>query len=139
MFLSAPLPFKDAVVTSLFGPRGAYSIHKGVDFGVPSGTPVLSVMNGRVLSARDEPALGGTVRLVHADGTSTVYGHLSLWYVRSGQTVCAGQLLGLSGGGGSDKYAGRSRGPHLHFELRDALGRAVNPLPALSGLLRMRR
>lgn len=139
-FLSAPLPYKKAIVTSLFGTTaGRYLPHEGVDFGVPSGTPVLSIMDGKVTRAENHPALGGVVDVRHSNGLTTVYGHLSMCYVRVGQIVSVGQKIGLSGGGPSDSCAGRSMGPHLHFELRTAAGRAINPLPLLSTVLRMEK
>ena len=108
-----------------FGLKG----HNGVDYGCPSGTPVMAVLDGVVERAQGDPnGYGLHVKLKHAGGLWTIYGHFGTLYVTTGQVVRAGEVLGLSGN------TGNSTGPHLHFEIRVAgqerngYGVAVDPL-----------
>ena len=71
-------------------------------------------------------AYGVCLQLLHPDGTETLYAHLQYLYVRTGETVQAGQILGTAG------QTGRATGAHLHFELRRQ-GTACDP-SALLGL-----
>jgi murein DD-endopeptidase MepM/ murein hydrolase activator NlpD len=114
------------------GWHGSYS-HSGTaayayDFALPSGTPVLAAAEGVVaFTHRGERACGGSelkdhgnsVTLYHADGTATLYAHLSRISVRVGQVVMSGDDIGRSGATGFTDCA-----PHLHFA-RQAQGRAV--------------
>ncbi|MEV0692197.1 transglycosylase family protein [Streptomyces sp. NPDC050388] len=101
--------------------------HTGVDFPVPTGTPVKSIAAGSVVSAGWEGSFGYQVVVRHADGRYSQYAHLSAISVRSGQSVTAGQRLGRSGS------TGNSSGPHLHFEVRTGpgFGSDVDPLAYL--------
>ncbi len=100
--------------------------HKGIDYGMPIGTPVLAAAEGSVAAVRHQlTGYGIHVILTHADGFQTLYAHLSACSVQSGQSVQRGALLGLSGS------TGNSTGPHLHFELRQG-GKAVDPTPFLT-------
>lgn len=111
--LSIPAP-----VTSMFGWRthpitGEVRLHKGVDFGAPTGTPVLAASLGRVLLADVVDGYGLTVVLRHHQDTQeTLYAHLSEIFVRPGEVVKQGQVIGLVGS------TGNSTGPHLHFEFQ---------------------
>ena len=115
-------PVNGATLTSGFGPRNiggnASKNHKGCDLGVPSGTPIYAVANGKVKSAKDTSpnGCGGFVKIKHKDYI-TKYCHLSKWLVSKGDEVTKGQLIGLSGGIKGAKYAGNSQGPHLHYEV----------------------
>jgi murein DD-endopeptidase MepM/ murein hydrolase activator NlpD len=95
--------------------------HGGVDIANDTGTPILSSANGTVLSAGDAGGPGGIeVVIQHPDGTTTIYSHLAQQpNVVPGQQVAQGQPIGIMGS------TGRSTGPHLHYEIRDASG---NPL-----------
>ncbi|WP_054953095.1 peptidoglycan DD-metalloendopeptidase family protein [Flaviflexus massiliensis] len=121
-------PVSGGRLTSLFGPRWG-GMHAGVDFAVPTGTPIRAWRPGVVTGAGWNTLAGRTgigVLLAHAGGFGSYYGHLSRAMVNRGQTVQAGQLIGLSGN------TGRSTGPHLHFEIsRGGPQRPVNPLPYL--------
>lgn len=108
-----------APITSLFGWRthpitGDRRFHNGVDFGAPMGTPVLAAYAGQVAIADWLGGYGLTVVLDHAQGTAeTLYGHLSELFVKEGEEVKQGDVIGLVGS------TGNSTGPHLHFELRE--------------------
>ncbi|MGW1957952.1 M23 family metallopeptidase [Streptomyces sp. NPDC001920] len=86
--------------------------HTGVDFVVPTGTSLKAVGAGTVVSAGWAGAYGNQVVIQLADGRYAQYAHLSSLSVSSGQSVTAGQQVGLSGS------TGNSTGPHLHFEIR---------------------
>ena len=111
--------------TSGFGLRlhpllGYSRFHKGVDYGAPSGTPIVAVADGRVSFAGRNGGHGNYIKLTHGSGLTTAYAHLSRFAVRSGTQVRQGQVIGYVGS------TGLSTGPHLHFEVYKN-GRAVNP------------
>lgn len=121
-----PVPGGD--LTSRFGPRkaptpGASTFHKGIDLAAPTGTKVGATRDGVVTrSGFDKKGYGNWVEVRHPDGTTSRYGHLAKRGVKVGQEVDQGDRLGTVGN------TGRSTGPHLHFEIRDAQGRPVDPL-----------
>ncbi|MFI9246605.1 peptidoglycan DD-metalloendopeptidase family protein [Streptomyces sp. NPDC053086] len=86
--------------------------HTGVDFVVPTGTPVKAVAAGTVVSAGWGGAYGNQVVIKLNDGHYAQYAHLSQLSVSAGQAVTAGLQIGLSGA------TGNVTGPHLHFEIR---------------------
>ncbi|MFH9084701.1 peptidoglycan DD-metalloendopeptidase family protein [Streptomyces sp. NPDC017673] len=101
--------------------------HTGVDFVVPAGTPLKAVAAGTVVSAGWGGAYGNQVVIKLSDGYYAQYGHLSQLSVSAGQTVTAGQQIGLSGA------TGNVTGPHLHFEIRTTpdYGSDVDPVAYL--------
>ncbi|MCI3270801.1 M23 family metallopeptidase [Streptomyces cylindrosporus] len=101
--------------------------HTGVDFVVPTGTPLKAVGAGTVVSAGWGGAYGNQVVIKLADGYYAQYGHLSQLSVSAGQTVTEGQQIGLSGA------TGNVTGPHLHFEIRTTpdYGSDVDPVAYL--------
>jgi murein DD-endopeptidase MepM/ murein hydrolase activator NlpD len=105
----------------------AQSTHLGLDFRVPSGTPVAAMNDGTVLLARPLYFEGNFVVLDHGQGLLTLYLHLSEFKVKEGDQVKRGQIVGLSGG------TGRATGPHLHVAVRWQ-GTYLDP----AGLLRLR-
>jgi murein DD-endopeptidase MepM/ murein hydrolase activator NlpD len=114
-------PLRHVQVTSHFGMRGG-DYHDGVDLRAREGTPVFAVDDGVVAYAG--AGIGGYGRMVvlrHAGGLSTVYAHNSKLLVARGKRVRKGQRIALSG------RTGRSRGAHLHFEVRSGIT-AVDPL-----------
>jgi len=100
--------------------------HTGLDLAAALGTPVHAAASGRVIAAGRESDGAVVVRLSHADGTQTLYGHLDpTLSVELGDTVQAGQVIGAIG------MTGNTTGPHVHFELsRD--GETLDPAPALA-------
>jgi len=107
-----------APITSLFGWRvhpitGDSRFHAGVDMGAPLGTPVLAALAGQVAIADFLNGYGLTVTLQHANGKQeTLYAHLSEIFVKPGDAVKQGDVIGRVGS------TGLSTGPHLHFEFR---------------------
>ena len=93
-------------------------------YGVPVGTPVLAVGDGRVKEAGSSRASGNYIKLAHRDGYESLYLHLSRLNVKSGDIVHMNDVVGLSGN------TGRSTGPHLHYELHLA-GIPLDPLATM--------
>jgi len=127
-FLRFPT-IKQFRVSSNFNPRrlnpvtGRIAPHRGVDFAVPVGTPVLAVGDGEVMVAKNGGAAGNYVAIRHGRQYMTRYMHLRKILVKPGQKIKRGDRIALSGN------TGRSTGPHLHFEMWiNQL--AVNPLTA---------
>ena len=117
-------------ISSLFGWRihpisGASRMHTGTDIAAPEGTPVLAAMSGKVLLADNLGGYGLTIALEHSDGTQqTLYGHLSEIFVKPGELIQQGAVIGRVGS------TGNSTGPHLHLEFRqltDAGWMAIDP------------
>ncbi len=107
-----------AAISSAFGWRvhpltGDQRFHSGTDLAAPVGTPVLAAYAGQVAIADVLGGYGITVALDHQKGTQqTLYAHLSELFVKPGEQVKQGDVIGLSGN------TGNSTGPHLHFEVR---------------------
>ncbi len=107
----------EAAVSDVFGSERIFngktsSPHLGLDFRVPSGTPVEAMNDGAVLLARPLYFEGNFVVIDHGQGLLTLYLHLSEFKVKEGERVKRGQEIGLSGG------TGRATGPHLHVAVR---------------------
>lgn len=114
-YLAAPLKFTR--ITSGMGMRehpvlGGQRQHKGVDYGAPSGTPIMSVADGTVKFAGWQNGYGNAVEVVHGNGRSSFYAHMSSIAVRQGEKISQGAQVGNVGS------TGLSTGPHLHFEFR---------------------
>jgi len=86
--------------------------HYGLDYRVPTGTPVAAMNEGTILLARFLYFEGNCVAIDHGQGLLTLYFHLSELKVKEGEPVKRGQEIGLSGG------TGRATGPHLHVAVR---------------------
>jgi murein DD-endopeptidase MepM/ murein hydrolase activator NlpD len=117
------LPVAGARISSGFGYRWG-TLHAGMDFAAPMGTPEYAAMDGVVIRAGAASGFGLAVYIQHADGDVTVYGHMEQILVQEGQTVKAGDTIALLGN------RGQSTGPHLHFEvhLGGMDGQKVDPL-----------
>lgn len=113
-------------ITSSYGSRqdpfnGRGAFHPGIDLSAPYGTPVIASADGNVVSAEWEGALGHCVRIGHGrSGFRTIYGHLKEYFVRPGQSVRRGEVIGLVGN------SGRTTGKHLHYEVHYQ-GLNINP------------
>ncbi|HIW79845.1 MAG TPA: M23 family metallopeptidase [Candidatus Bilophila faecipullorum] len=118
-----PVP---GVVTSAFGGKRMFngearSYHRGVDLRGAQGTPIKAMADGKVLIAQNMYFAGNTVYLDHGQGVISTYAHMSRLDVKPGESVKAGQQIGLVGA------TGRVTGPHLHLGV-NILGVAVDPL-----------
>ncbi|MCE9523174.1 MAG: M23 family metallopeptidase [Alphaproteobacteria bacterium] len=121
-------PIDGARLTSGFGMRfhpilGYTKMHKGVDFGAATGTPVMASGNGVVEMADWFGGYGRYVRIKHVNSYSTAYAHLSRFArgIKSGTRVRQGQVVGYVG------TSGRSTGPHLHYEVM-VKAKQINPM-----------
>ena len=121
--LKSPLEY--GRMTSSFGNRkhpvlGYSRAHNGVDYGVPKGTPVWTVGDGRVIRAGWNNGFGNVIEVRHANDWVSQYGHLSQIGVKQGQRVFQKDVIGKVGS------TGLSTGPHLHYGLKKN-GKYVNP------------
>ena len=115
--------------TDPMGGTEEFQLHKGVDLVGPHHAPVKAAADGVVVEHwpppngyyKGHPIYGGLVVIDHKNGFLTMYAHLSSTYVKTGQEVKAGQVIGRQGD------TGNATGEHLHFEV------VVNPLVLLSG------
>jgi murein DD-endopeptidase MepM/ murein hydrolase activator NlpD len=123
-------PFKgfySAKPTSVMGaPRQGGSRHNGEDYSVPTGTPLAAPMAGKVIAAFSNARGGNQVRVQMADGAIVGYAHLSRLDVKQGDTVQAGQTVGLSGA------TGDATGPHVHMTV-EVNGKKVSPKSYFAG------
>jgi len=123
------LPVKQTRRTSEFGDRRLYryvdgeterNVHLGVDFGIPTGSPVFAAGNGTIVLACFRISTGWTVVIEHLPGVYSLYYHLEGLDRSRGEPVRTGDRIGRSGS------TGLSTGPHLHWEFR-VNGVAVSP------------
>jgi murein DD-endopeptidase MepM/ murein hydrolase activator NlpD len=133
-----PIKFKDekgenkVAISSSFGPREFFiggvirkDFHRGLDFAVPSGTPIVASANGKVINSKNYDTYGNYVELEHENGYRTVYAHNSRLMVKVGDKVKRGDIIAISGN------TGLSNGPHLHFEIKYN-NNIMDPYPKLN-------
>lgn len=121
-------PIDGAKLTSRFGMRDhpilGYSVmHRGVDFGAPTGTPIFAAGDATVEDLGVRSSYGNYIRLKHTGSFSTAYAHMNGFArgLKNGMRVRQGQVIGYVGA------TGRVTGPHLHYEVfRD--GKQVSPV-----------
>lgn len=103
-------------ITSDFGyrncPYHGRELHSGLDMAAPSGTPIRAALAGTVTRSCFTSSYGNYTVIDHGNGLTTAYAHQSSRLVQVGQTVTAGEVIGLVGS------TGNSTGPHLHLEVR---------------------
>ena len=122
----------NAPISSGFGWRnfgGMSEFHRGIDYAVPQGTPIHAIADGKVIVAEYHYSWGNHVHIVHKDGTSSNYAHMSQIKAHVGQQVKQGDVIGLVGS------TGNSTGPHLHLEISRsaslAQGELIDPATVL--------
>ena len=105
-------------ITNYFGPQihpftKQWYLHKGIDLAYSQGTPIVSTANGKVIEKGYEATgFGNYILIRHKYGFFTKYAHLDKIYVKEGETVNQGQVIGTMGN------TGLSTAPHLHYEVR---------------------
>ena len=108
------MPLDAGRVSSFFGAARGRRAHGGIDFSVPSNTPVMATGDGTVVASsmgyKGDRKYGNVVVIEHEGGLRSLYAHLNKRNVNVGDTVAAGELIGLSGA------TGHATGPHLHLE-----------------------
>jgi len=97
------------------------AMHEGTDLAAPRGTPLYATADGVVAFAGLSNGYGKLIKIRHAMGFETRFGHLSRIRVKKGQRVSRGDRIGDVGS------TGRSTGPHVHYEIRIG-GKPVNPM-----------
>lgn len=113
------------IFTSNFGYRWGV-LHAGIDLANSIGTPIMAVSDGVVIESGPAAGYGALVKLRHADGTVTLYGHVNTTLVSVGQRVMAGDQIATMGN------RGNSTGPHLHFEVLQGGTERIDPVPWLA-------
>jgi murein DD-endopeptidase MepM/ murein hydrolase activator NlpD len=118
-------PLEHVVVSSPVGERvhpisRRRRFHAGTDYAAPLHTPIVAVAPGVVVEVRRSWSAGRLVTIRHDNGETSRHFHLHRQLVKKGQRVASGDPIGTVG------LTGRTTGPHLHFELRDATGRPID-------------
>jgi len=131
-FTPSIFPLKDSEGVELsasFGNRNhpilkEERFHQGIDLKTYRGNPVLATADGIVIEAGiiNEVSWGKIVRIKHGDMYETIYAHLSEVQVRKGDNIKRGEIIGNAG------TTGKSTGPHLHYEVKDAADEFLDPL-----------
>jgi murein DD-endopeptidase MepM/ murein hydrolase activator NlpD len=121
-------PVSEGIMTSPFGDRNhpllnTVRTHTGVDWGAPTGTPIFASGNGAIETIGLEGGYGKYIRIRHANGYETAYGHMSAFArnLVEGSHVRQGQVIGYVGS------TGLSTGSHVHYEIL-INGRFVDPM-----------
>lgn len=114
-------PSKGNVITSPFGLRWGGEKHHGIDIAGDIGDPIFAAESGFANLVSYNNLYGNYMKLNHGKGVETLYGHCDVMFIKEGEYVKKGQIIGEIGN------TGRSTGPHLHFEVR-VNGKADNPL-----------
>ncbi|MEH0846057.1 M23 family metallopeptidase [Micromonospora sp. CPCC 205711] len=120
------IPMPGAEITSCYGQRWG-TLHAGIDFAMPAGTPIHAAAAGTVVKAGDAgDGYGNSVFIDHGNGYLTHYGHQSSLKVTVGEQVTVGEVIGYEGS------TGDSTGPHLHFEVHQGqMWNQIDPAPFL--------
>ena len=131
VFLSVPLatPIEKYYITSSYGYRKdpytkRRAFHKGIDLGAAWGSDIVSTASGKVSFVGNYGSYGKSIFIDHGNGIETRYAHLSKIFVKKGEIVDLGNIIGKIGN------TGRSTGKHLHYEIK-VNDKARNPYPFL--------
>ena len=119
-------PVNGGFLNSSFGYRqdpidDVRRFHQGQDITVPTGTPIFAPADGVIKRAYYIGGFGNHIKIEHSSGYSTTYAHLSKIFVRHGQKIKRGDIIGETGN------TGRSTAPHLHYEVHYR-GTPKNPI-----------
>lgn len=117
-FLRAPVDFRR--ISSHFAKERWHPVlgkkrpHRGVDYAASTGTPIKAAGDGKIIQRAQKGGYGNTVIIQHAQGYTTLYGHLSRYAktIKKGSLVEQGEVIGYVG------QSGLATGPHLHYEFR---------------------
>ncbi|QSX05462.1 M23 family metallopeptidase [Sedimentibacter sp. zth1] len=119
-------------ISSFFGERyltiagvTKKNFHRGLDFAVPSGTPIVAAADGEIVRSDYSKSYGNVIEIKHNDTYSTVYAHNARLLAKVGDKVKKGDIISLSGN------TGVSTGPHLHFEIKQN-GNPIDPFDMLN-------
>jgi murein DD-endopeptidase MepM/ murein hydrolase activator NlpD len=121
------LPVASYHLTAGFG-ESSYlwsSVHTGLDFSAPSGTPIMAIARGVVTEVGYDGSYGNKTVITLDDGTEIWFCHQTSYAVSVGETVTPGEVIGYVGS------TGNTTGPHLHLEVRPGAGDPVDPYAAL--------
>ena len=137
VFPFAPTTAFNFTPAQVYGAARGNRAHKGLDFGVPNGTEVISYVSGTVTDANYQVGESGTgyghyVEITAPDGSDHLFAHLSSRKLKKGDTVTPGMVIGLSGESGSPGQQ------HLHWEVRVG-GQNINPLDYAARIPQMLR
>lgn len=102
--------------------------HQGIDFDLPKDSPLYSIQDGvvsRILTPSDQTGFGNAIFLKLENGNQLIFAHLNEKYVKVGDVISQGQLIGLTGNTG--RVTGINGGYHLHLGLKDVNGQYINP------------
>ena len=99
-------------VISRFGRRGLWGWHRGVDIKAPRGAPIHAAAPGIVVFGGRQSSYGRVIKIAHPNGLITIYAHNSANFVKAGDRVKGGALIGAVG------RTGNATTSHLHFEVR---------------------
>ena len=122
----------------------SHHTYPAIDIGAPVGTNVYTMVGGTVTAAIGDAGIynpgsggrcGNTITISGVDGATYTYCHLAAVLVAPGQSIAAGQQIGLTGGSPGAAGAGNTTAPHLHLGIR-AYGQSICPQPLLLGILR---
>lgn len=138
---SFAVPTSNGIVFPVMGPRisGVFGSrkhpklryvrhHNGIDLAAPEGSAIRAIKEGHVVFADSYAGYGNLVVILHTDGKTTHYGHLSFIKAKTGASISAGEIIGVVGS------TGLSTGPHLHFEVREN-GKPLDPVKLFPGLV----
>ncbi|WP_204163918.1 M23 family metallopeptidase [Nocardioides solisilvae] len=121
------MPVEGYRLSATFGMSSSLwsTVHTGLDFAAPSGTPLRAVANGTITEVGYDGSYGNKTVLTLEDGTELWYCHQASMHVSVGDQVAGGDVIGTVGS------TGNSTGPHLHLEIRPGGGGPVDPYASL--------
>ena len=129
---TCPVGTPNGFIDSWGFPRSGGRTHEGVDMFAPMGTPLYAVAQGTIYRVYTNSLGGLAINLIDDEGNMYYYAHLSAAYVKDGQNVGTGQVIGAVGDSGN----ARGTPPHVHLQFHPGNGAPVNPYPLAYSLCR---